>query len=608
MKRITASHMSRNKSQNDDYASVVHDYAEIKTMLGRARRFIRFNKIWHYSVISAVFSLLVVLAVEVLFRAVIFDNRRMFEVAGTALFMAYALLWPLFRRMSDLRTARVVDAEFGTKERIATAVELQNSGMGQNQILGPGMGTGHGPATGFKHKVVSDAARVCATIRLSEGFSYRPPNRILAVFAVLFLVNAVLLYTPNPGDRVLAESKAFAKQLEAEKTALVKKRTEIAKNGNLNKKDKEELLKKIDDLLKEISARKLTKEETVAKLAGFEQELEKKRPTWGKGSDEMLQRLARKMSGNPELEKLSSALQQRNFKKAADEAKNLSKLSNLSGADRKRLASGLSKMADSAAPVDPRLAEALEKLSNALQSGNVNANGIASSADRLSDALTQAGGQASLEQMASALSDQLAQSRLALAQSGQQGQQSFASADPSGGDQNSSSGQSGVNSTGSQGSGGRSANSGQGNNSGQTGQSPGNSSGQGNQGGQGNSGGGGGIGAGSSARSGISSANRDFGDIRLDRDRKVGKYEAVYAPELIDANTRDERLSGTKTQGEETLESMSLPPSREEALIPYKQAYYHYYDTAVEALNKGEIPVGMENAVKNYFGAVQPGK
>ncbi|HZD61021.1 MAG TPA: hypothetical protein VE439_11310 [Anaerolineae bacterium] len=564
-----------------------NEYSVIVRKLRQARLHIRLNSAWY----NLLYSLLAVLAftvlIELAFRIFIFDNRRFLEVVALIVIPALAVLWPFIRKISDFKCAVTVDLLFKTKERLSTAVELRNSGMQSR----------------FSQKILADAARTGSTINPAEGFSYRPPNRILMAFASLILVTSLLLYLPNPGERVLADRKAFAKQLEAEKKALQEKRAEVAKNAELSKEDKKELLKKIDELTKELSRKNITKEEAVAKMAELEQELEKRKPAWGKSSDELLQRLARKMSGNSNLSALSKALKNRDSKAAAKEAKNLANLKQLSEGDRKRLASELSRMSDSASAIDPQLAQSLSKLSKALNNQQARDQDFTEASNQLAQAVGQAGQRASLEQMISSLSNQLSQGRQSIAQAGQQSQWSQQMASTN---QSSSNSQSGNQSGGNQGSSqSGSSSSGQGSGAGNT---PGSGSGNnsGNRSGSGGGAGGGGIGANSGARSGISSSANDFGNVRLNRERKSGKYESLYAPELIDANTRDEKLSGNKTQGEETVENVPLPPAREEALIPYTQAFYHYYDTAVESLNRGEIPPGTEEIIKNYFDSLRP--
>ncbi|MEW5706401.1 MAG: hypothetical protein AB1743_06345 [Actinomycetota bacterium] len=564
MQALKAHQDSHDKHINDSVGSAI-----ILQKLAQARLHIRLNRCWHNFLFSLLAALSMTLLIEFVFRILIFDNRRIFEALVFTVIPILAVSWPFFQRIDDFKCATTVDLLFKTKERLSTAIELRSQGL----------------RTRFSPEVISDAAKIASTINPAEGFSYRPPKQVVVAIISLVLANGLLFYLPNPSEIVLMERKALAKQLEIEKKVLEKKKADISKNTGLSKKDKEELLKKIDDLIKELSKKNLTREEAVAKISQLKQELEKEKPAWGKSSDEMLQRLARRMSGMPGIKELSSALQNRDFKLAAKEAKKLSNLKNLSESEKKALSAELNRMSESASQTDPQLAKALSKLSHALGGRQSGERDLEQASNQLAQALEQAGQSASFEQMISSLSDQLSQSRLSMANAGQQSSQMASSSG-----RNSSSNQSG-NNLGNQG-----------RNNGQSGSNAGNNSGNGSGAGKGA------IGARPNSNQGISSGSNDFGNIKLDRERRKGKYESIYAPELISANMRDEKLTGQKLQGEETVENISLPPSMKEALIPYTQVYYHYYDTAVEAINRGEIPPGMEEIIKNYFDSLRPNK
>lgn len=545
------------------------DYNTIVRILARARLHIKLHSAWNNLMFSLLAALALIALVESAFRFFVFDGRRTFELAAIMLLPLTTFMFSFFRRIDNLKCAIAVDKLFGTRERLSTAVEIKELGL----------------QTVFGRKVVRDAAGVAPSIDLPSGFSFKPSQRLLSAFAALILINTLLFYLPNAGDVVLAERKALTKQIEVEKKLLRAERDEIAARDDLSEKDKQELMKKIDALLNELSKKTLTKEETVAKIAELEQELKARKPGWGKGSDDVLQRLSRKMSGEQQLKKLADALGARDFKGAAEEAEALSKLERLNKAERQNLASWLEKMSKSISASDRQTSDALSKLAAALGSEQTNSEALAQAAGQLSQALGEAGQRASLEQALSSLSQQLAQSSQSIAEAGQQGQQ---------GQQTASGGQSQTGGPG-------------GSNASKSGSSNQGAGSQGNSGGnQGGGVGGGAIGANTSARQGTSGGANDFGNTRLDRERKTEKYTSVYAPELMDAATRDERLQGSRLQGEETLENVPLPPSREKALIPFDRAYYHYYDTAVESLNKGEVPPGMEAVVKSYFEALSP--
>lgn len=583
------------------------EFEAIFNKLKEARFHIRLNRSWNNFLYSLMFALALIVITELAFRIVIFDNRRILEILALILIPLLAALWPFIQKISDLKCARMVDLTFGTKERLSTAVEIKNQTIQSR----------------FDEKVVGDAARITSSVNLTEGFSYRPSNRSLALFAALIIPCLILLYLPNAGDIALVERKAFVNQLESEKKVLEQKRADIEQNTELGEGDKEELLKKIDELIAELSKKNITREEAVAKIDELQRKMEEKKPAWGKGNDDLLQRLARQMSDDPALEDISHALKNRDYKRATGEVDALSpKLAQLNASEKGTLSAKLNQMATSASSIDPQLAKALSELSKALNKKGASDQETEQAASQLSEAMRQAGNKASLEKLASDLSNQLSQSRQSVAQAGQAGKQSQQPASSGQNSNNQNANSSGApphsnrNSMNSQNNGGRQGNgSGQNSQNGQnnsgnqgSGNRPGQSSSPGSSGnsGQGNPSGGGAIGANPSARQGTSSSSNDFGNTSLDRERKRGSYKSVYAPDLISADTQQEKLTGQTIQGDESYESVPMPPAKEEALIPYSQAYYHYYDTAIEALNRGEIPPNMEGIVKNYFDAMRP--
>ena len=42
------------------------------------------------------------------------------------------------------------------------------------------------------------------------------------------------------------------------------------------------------------------------------------------------------------------------------------------------------------------------------------------------------------------------------------------------------------------------------------------------------------------------------------------------------------------------------------SLVPYDQVFGNYRDAAFEALSQGNIPIGLQNLVRDYFSALEP--
>jgi len=94
-----------------------------------------------------------------------------------------------------------------------------------------------------------------------------------------------------------------------------------------------------------------------------------------------------------------------------------------------------------------------------------------------------------------------------------------------------------------------------------------------------------------------------------DASKKPGweqKYQSIYAPERIDAQTHDTRIRGQEGKGKELSVPVRGAPQRQPSMAPYYEVYDSYAREAEDALAREDIPRSYERQVRDYFRSIQP--
>ncbi|MEM7343623.1 MAG: hypothetical protein AAF485_05235, partial [Chloroflexota bacterium] len=405
--------------------------------------------------------------------------------------------------------------------------------------------------------------------------------RLLGVALSLFLLMEFLYLWPNPLETVVQEQVALNELLETQITELEEIEAGLlAQTADLSQPELEDLRQSIQDLIENLEAAKEagSPEQTLAALAEAEQTLEainEARAAQEQAFNSLADSLAE--SGIEAAQEAAEALQQGGLDQAADALSQLAQSPPSSQAEADALADALNQAADDLAATNPELAETLQQAADALQSGNTEAvqEALQQAAEQLADAQNQQAGQSQLEQAL----DNIQDAREQLAQQGQgQGE---------GQGQSQAQGQ---------------------------GQGQGSGAGQEQFSGDGVGGSGRGDPTGDVAE-GIEADEGQPGPMSTDNGPNEGRledYDSVYAPQHVGGEGGDFIVpdqQGSDGQGVDIGETGPNPNRQTgEATVPYRDVYGQYRDQASTALDNEEIPIGMRDYIRQYFGALEPGQ
>ncbi len=470
--------------------------------------------------------------------------------------LGLTLVWP----WPPLRVARRVDAELGLKERLATALALEEPGQSSNlPIFQPAL-------VALQHH---DALTVARDVHPRRAFPLRWLRRPLLLVAILAAMIVTLAVLPNPMDAVLAERAAVAQAAEEQAQQIEKLRQEIEGAQALTPEERKELLRQLAELTEQLRANPGDREEALADLSKVEEALRQKVDPHADARQAAMQALAAQLRALAQGEPGEKA----DLSDAAEALKQLAeKLAGMDAAEREAMAQSLAQMAARAAQAgDAALAQSLAALAQAMQSGDSDAASQAAqaAAEALAQAERQLADQAALQQALS----QLRESRQAVAQAGQgQGQ---------GQEQATAQGQ---------------------------GQGQGQSQGQGQgQGGQPGSGGG--------TKADKLPPARRAGKAGRPQDEGLSGTageldQQVYVPWERRQGSGDQvTITGQDTgQGETQVREQKdpLPGAPGEALVPYHEVYYSYLDAANQTVERSYIPAGLKDYVRAYFSQLEP--
>jgi len=482
------------------------------------------------------------------------DRLWLWTLAPLAVWLLAVAGLSLLRSLPPLRVARCVDAELGLKERLATALALED--WQAERLEGD---TQPSARPTFQLTLVAlqghDALATACAIQPHRSFPLHWLRRPLLLGAILVAVTVVLAALPNPMDAVLVERAAVAQAAEEQAKQIENLREGIERAQELTPEEREALLRQLAELTEQLRANPGDREEALADLSRMEEALRQKLDPNADARQAALEALAAQMQalvGNESGKKADLA-------EAAEALEKLiERLDEMDAAEREALAESVAQMAARAALAgDSTLAQALATLTQAAQSGDSDAASLAAqaAADSLAQAQAELAEQAVLRQALS----QLRESRQAIAQAGQgQGREQVAA------------------------------------------------QGQG-QGGMPGSGGG------TQAdtlppANGTGKAGRPQGDGRPGAEGELDQQ--IYVPwERRQGGGDQVTITGQDTgQGETQVREQKepLPGAPGELLVPYHEVYYDYLDAAHQAMERSYIPPGLKDYVREYFSQLEP--
>jgi hypothetical protein len=542
---------------------------ELLTYLDRFGRRLRLFDGWLLAQRSLWIAVLAGLLIGVIGRFWPIPNLALWGLAPLAFWLLAVVGITLLRRQPPLHVARRIDAELGLKERLSTALLLK---------------TPTGDAAEFDPELVAlqraDALHAARSVALPGAYPLRLLQRPLATALLLCLGVLVLAVLPNPMHQILAERAAVARAAAEQAERMETLAEEIGRVEELTPEEREELARQLQELAAQLRANPGNREEALADLARLEEEVRRRIGGDWVARQDALASLAAQLQALAGSESSDGTAAE----EAAEALQALAELlESMSPEERTALARALAGVAGEAAlSGEADLAQSLAALSQAAQFGDSQAaaNAARSAAAAASESERAAAAQARLQQAL----NQIQSGRQSIARAGTQPGAASAGA--------SSSGQ----------------------NSGQnSGNNPGDGSGNGagaNPGSGQSAGGGGGTNANRlpDATGSGQLGNQPQGAALPGRESHLD--EQVYAPWQQRGETDAELfIPGQESgQGETEIRTRQdpLPGAPNAALVPYREVYGTYVDSAHQALEREAIPAGLKDYVRDYFSQLEP--
>lgn len=502
--------------------------------------------------------LTVALGVAVISRAQPLLTRTEIALLTAALLLVvvtFMVVIIILRRRTLVEQARFADRQFQLRERASTAIEIHHHVV----LTSPELAA----------RQLQDALATTSGIDLPRRmpFTVRPRDWVL-VFSTLGLL-LFLLWQPNRQELLLLEQRALAATVAQQTEALEAVAQSIADNENLTAEQQAALQQPVDEALNMLSGQDVSREEAVAALSEAEAQLRGLEAQFdNQALSEALSRSAAALAQNESGASLGEALRDNRLEAAGQAAVELAEeLPNLDHGSQQDLAQSLTEAAAQLQSADSDMAGRLQEAAESLAEGDI------------------AAAQEALRETAASLQE-AAQDQTAAAQAGQaaaalgEARQEVAQA---GGQAETGSGET-VGANGSGAESGAAAESG--------GDDP---TGAANQQGTGD---GQEPGAGGPSQGG-------------------GRTENVFVPTAVDLSS----TTGTDVElpvqclgdpaacgpaGEPLPTDPNDPAGAGGSTVPYERVFGVYRQTANEALRRGDIPLGLQGLVREYFAALEP--
>ncbi len=501
---------------------------------------------------------------------------------GTAL----ALGWPWLRnlRTPSLIWAREFDKRFALRERISTALEMDNGALSiKNATL--------------RMQQQQDALHMAESVDVRKLVPLRLSLRdgLISLALALALILAIAL--PNPQQQVLAQQAEFRQNLAEQVKQIEQAKSAIEQGQTLTGEQKKQALQALNDAQKALADPNATPEQALAALNDAQAKLDALRDQSAEQMSSDLQQAGNAMSADELTNALANALSKKDFGNAAQQMRSMMSKDGqaLTPDEMQRVANQLDQMARDIQKSDTAMAQKLREAAQQLREGNAEGakqalNQAANSLDKASNvqqaqqSLNQAQAQAEAARQSVAKANQSGQSQSQgnNQNTNQAGQQNSSAAGQQGQAQSGQSSQAG--SEGQQG-----AASQQGGAAGQPGGSASEGQSANGQGGQGQTDG---------SAQGASNTSGHSED--------TGSESSVYAPGRVSAQGKqvvlDDKNGETAT---DPSGKQSTAPGGNSA-VPYQNVYGDYSRTADEALKSDEVPANLRDYVRDYFSSLDP--
>ena len=495
---------------------------------------------------------------------------------GTAL----ALGGPWLRnlRTPPLIWAREFDKRFALRERISTALEMDNGALSiKNATLRMQQ------QQDALHMAESVDVRKLVPLRLS------PRDGLIALALALALTLAIAL--PNPQQQVLTQQAEFRQNLAEQVKQIEQAKSAIEQSQTLTGEQKKQALQALNDAQKALADPNATPEQALAALNDAQAKLDALRDQSAEQMSSDLQQAGNAMSADELTNALANALSKKNFGNAAQQMRSMMSKDGqaLTPEEMQRVANQLDQMARDIQKSDTAMAQKLREAAQQLREGN--AEGAKQALNQAANSLDKASNVQQAQQSLNQAQAQAEAARQSVAKASQSGQ----SQSQGNNQNNNQAGQQNSSSAGQQGQ----AQSGQSSQAGAEGQQGGAAGQPGGSASEGQSANGqGGQGQTDGSAQGASNTSGHSED--------TGSESSVYAPGRVSAQGKqvvlDDKNGETAT---DPSGKQSTAPGGNSA-VPYQNVYGDYSRTADEALKSDEVPANLRDYVRDYFSSLDP--
>jgi hypothetical protein len=467
--------------------------------------------------------------------------------------VAITALAVLLRRRTLEEKARFADRYFALRERTTAAVEI-NAGRLLTSIE-------------LAERQLQDALAVAGAIDLPRRMPLTLRARDWLPVLVTLIVLGLSILMPNPQESLLLEQRGLNSILAGQAAALEALAESIAADENLTAEQQSALQQPIDNALAALSEGSLSREEAVATLSEAEADLRRLQEQFDQSALHSAMNEAGTTLGQTEAgSSLGEAFRSGQLETAAQAATDLAgELGSLPDDAQQELAERLAEAAADLEAADRQLADRLEAAAESLAAGQVGAaeENLLEAAAMLEQGAQDQAAAVQAQQAASALN----QARQEVAEStrqmtGESGE-SFGDAQST----RDSSGSSPIDLNGS----------------------------AGNE-----------MGAGEGEQPATGGPSQGG-----------GRSENVYVPSTLDLSSGlgidlelpVQCLGNPETcgpPGEQLPGDPNNPARLRGSQVPYEQVFGRYRATVNEALSAGNIPLGLQGLVRDYFSALEP--
>jgi hypothetical protein len=493
-------------------------------------------------------------------------------LAGLLAALAAGNFWPLHR----MALARWFDLRFGLRERVSTAMELNEPGSDV-------------PAA-WRERQLADTLSAARQVEPGRLAPYRLERAPVFLSAGLALVMAILLLVGRPWFEETQQQRDVQRTIQEEKARVSELIQKIERTQELTPAQRQELAEPLKEALRKLEEARSreqalsTLNEAEGKLRAMQsQQTQTELEELGKAGEALSQAEVQglKQAG----EALANGPSDAGLNEALQELKNTD-LGSLSEEQRQSAAQALEQAAQQLQESNPMLSEQLNQAAQALQQGDAQA--AQQALERAAQQLGQVQLRVAQSRAAGEAANQLQPGQAGQNWQGQNGQDGQ--------------GQNGQGQTGQ----GQMGQDGQGQNGqGQMGQNGQGQSGQ--EQGQGSTGAGRGDQTGAEAPGG-EAPNRPIGQDNGPGDGGQREYEKIYDPSRL-GGEHDLGLGAPPSEqpGDQIVGQQGSSPGTEgESQVPYVDVLPAYQEAMRQAMQNGEIPAYLRPVIRAYFSSLEP--